>query len=176
MEGSLPHPGPPRPGPLRPLDVHWPSLPRCVSPRATGSPEQSREAPYSAKGNTASEPRFFSSHLTILPRAGSPHREVPCVSAAPSDPLEWSDLKLRRSTQVVTEGRADGGNAKPASPAHPRGGGRAPLTTECPGLASLPVTAGGLPFPGLWCHAMKAVRNRLRAAPERCTAGSDGVR
>lgn len=41
VEGSLPHPGPPWPGPLRPLDVHWPSLPRCVSPRATGSPEQS---------------------------------------------------------------------------------------------------------------------------------------
>lgn len=148
---------------------HWTCTgrlsPGVCLPGPRGLQNRAREAPYSAKGNKASEPRFFSSHLTILPLAGSPHRAVPCVSAAPSDPLECSDLKLRRSTQVVTEGRADGGNAKPASPSHPRGGGRAPLTTECPGLASLPVTAGGLPFPGLWCRCDEGCKKQAPRGP-----------
>lgn len=91
---------------------------------------------------------------------------ITCVSAAPSDPLEWSDLKLRRSTQVVMEGHADWGNAKPLRPSHPP-------DDSVPRPASLPVTAGACYSRGCCDNAVKAVRDKLSVGPELWTAVSD---
>lgn len=122
---------------------------RVCLPGPKGPQNRAHETPYSANRNTVSEPKFFRSHLTILTQARDPHCMIPCVSAAPCDPLEWSDLKLRHNTQVVMEGSAHWSNAKPMRPSHPRRGGLAPLRTVSPGLASLPITAGCLLLPGL---------------------------